>query len=67
MIHAEESQRLKRRMHQLYSQHCGRSYEEVEAALERDHFMTPEEAQSWGLVDHVYADRGEVEAASRPE
>jgi ATP-dependent Clp protease protease subunit len=63
MIHAQESERLKRRMHMLYSKHCGRSYEEVEVALDRDNFMTPAEAKIWGLVDHVYADRGEVEAA----
>ena len=61
MIHAEESMRLKRRMHQLYSKHCGRTYEEVEAALERDHFMTPEQARDWGLVDHVYHDRSQIE------
>ena len=63
MIHAQESERLKRRMHMLYSKHCGRTYEEVEVALERDNFMTPEQAKTWGIVDHVYADRGEVEAA----
>jgi ATP-dependent Clp protease protease subunit len=63
IIHAQESERLKRRMHMLYSKHCGRSYEEVEVALDRDNFMTPAEAKTWGLVDHVYADRGEVEAA----
>ncbi|MDB5527868.1 ATP-dependent Clp protease protease subunit [Devosia sp. UYZn731] len=67
MIHAQESERLKRRMHTLYSKHCGRTYEEVEAALERDNFMTPQEAKTWGIVDHVYADRGEVEAAGRPD
>lgn len=62
MIHAEESMRLKRRMHQLYAKHCGRSYEEVETALERDHYMSPEQARDWGLVDHVYADRSQLEA-----
>ncbi|GLQ09053.1 ATP-dependent Clp protease proteolytic subunit 1 [Devosia yakushimensis] len=67
VLHAEESQRLKRRMHNLYAKHCGRTYEEVEAALERDHFMTPEQAKDWGLVDHVYHDRGEFEALPRPE
>lgn len=62
MIHAEESMRLKRRMHQLYAKHCGRSYEEVEAALERDHYMSPEQARDWGLVDQVYADRSQLES-----
>ena len=62
MIHAEESMRLKRRMHLIYAKHCGRSYDEVEAALERDHYMSPEQARDWGLVDHVYADRSQLEA-----
>lgn len=61
MIHAEESLRLKRRTNNLYARHCGRTYEEVEAALERDRYMSPEEARSWGLVDHVYSDRTQLE------
>ncbi|OAM78711.1 ATP-dependent Clp protease proteolytic subunit [Devosia elaeis] len=61
MIHAEESLRLKRRTNNLYARHCGRTYEEVEAALERDRYMSPEEARSWGLVDHVYSDRSQLE------
>jgi ATP-dependent Clp protease protease subunit len=61
--HAEESQRLKARLNLLFAQLCGRSLEEVERTLDRDHFMTAEEAQSWGLVDHVHKDRGDVPAA----
>ncbi|ODT76322.1 MAG: ATP-dependent Clp protease proteolytic subunit [Pelagibacterium sp. SCN 64-44] len=60
MIHAEESLRLKRRTNQLYARHCGRTYEEVEAALERDRYMAPEEALAWGLVDHIYAERSQL-------
>ncbi|HEV7277614.1 MAG TPA: ATP-dependent Clp protease proteolytic subunit [Devosiaceae bacterium] len=58
--HAEESQRLKARLNQLYAQHCGRSIEEVERTLDRDHFMTADEARDWGLVDHVHRDRGSM-------
>lgn len=61
MIHAEESLRLKRLTNGIYARHCGRTYEEVEAALERDRYMAPEEAKSWGLVDHIYADRSQAE------
>lgn len=61
MIHAEESLRLKRRTNEIYARHCGRTYEEVETALERDRYMAPEEARAWGLVDHIYADRSQVE------
>lgn len=64
VLHAQESQRLKRLTHGLYAKHCGRTYEEVEAALERDHFMSPEQAKAWGLVDHVYADRSQLPVAA---
>lgn len=52
-IHAEEIQRTKQRMTRLYAQHCSRTYEEVERALDRDRFMTAEEALEWGLVDRI--------------
>ena len=55
--HAEEILKTKRRLNDLYARHCGRTYEEVEQALDRDHFMTAEEARQWGLVDHVYKSR----------
>jgi ATP-dependent Clp protease protease subunit len=64
--HAENSQKLKVRLNKLYAHHCGRTYEEVEATLDRDHYMTPEEAQAWGLVDHVQKDRGETELLAPP-
>ncbi|TDR37204.1 ATP-dependent Clp protease proteolytic subunit ClpP [Aquamicrobium defluvii] len=48
-IHAEEIQRTKRRMTRLYAEHCGRSYKEVEQALDRDHFMTAEEGLELGI------------------
>jgi ATP-dependent Clp protease protease subunit len=53
LIHAEEIQQTKRRMIRLYAEHCGRSYEEVERTLDRDRFMTAEEALEWGLIDRV--------------
>ncbi|MTJ83968.1 MAG: ATP-dependent Clp protease proteolytic subunit [Telmatospirillum sp.] len=52
-IHAEEMQRTKHRITSLYAKHCGRSYEDVERALDRDRFMTAEEALDWGLIDRV--------------
>jgi ATP-dependent Clp protease protease subunit len=54
---------MKHRMLELYSKHCGRSLEEVERTLDRDHFMNAQEAKAWGLVDHVYESRAAVEAA----
>ncbi|WP_280191250.1 ATP-dependent Clp protease proteolytic subunit [Delftia sp. PS-11] len=52
-IHAEEMLRTKQRVTRLYAQHCGRSCEEVERDLDRDRFMTSEEARQWGLIDRV--------------
>lgn len=53
LIHAEEIRQSKHRMTRLYAEHCGRSYEEVERSLDRDRFMTAEEALEWGLIDRI--------------
>ena len=57
LIHAEEMRLTKRRMTSLYARHCGRTYEEVEKTLDRDFFMTAEQAVEWGLVDTVISQR----------
>lgn len=53
LIHAEETRRVKDRMTRLYAEHCGRSFEAFENAMDRDRFMTAEEALDWGLIDRV--------------
>jgi ATP-dependent Clp protease protease subunit len=60
--HAEDIIATKRRLNELYSKHCGRTYEEVEKTLDRDHFMSADEAKAWGIVDMVVANRDEAEA-----
>ena len=57
--HAEDIIKTTRRLNEIYAKHTGRSYEEVEEKLDRDTFMTPEEAKEWGLVDHVIERRAE--------
>ena len=57
MIHAEYTQKLKRRLNEIYVKHTGQTYEEVEAALERDNFMSPEDAKAWGLIDDIVENR----------
>jgi ATP-dependent Clp protease protease subunit len=57
LIHAEEMQRTKRHMIRLYAEHCGRTYDDVERTLDRDRFMTPEEAKEWGLIDRILTER----------
>ena len=57
--HAEDIVKVKRRLNTLYAQHCGRTYDEVERTLDRDHFMTAEEARDWGVIDAVISKREE--------
>ncbi|BEM96545.1 TPA: ATP-dependent Clp protease proteolytic subunit [Serratia marcescens] len=53
LIQAEEMKRTKDRVIRLYAQHCGLNEEEVERVLDRDRFMTADEAAAWGLIDRV--------------
>lgn len=62
--HARDIIKMKRRLNEVYVRHCGRTLEEVEATLDRDHFMDPEEALNWGVIDKVLTSRAEVEGAS---
>merc|ERR1712093_786745 len=52
-IHAKEILALKKRLNEIYSKHTGKSVDEIKTALERDNFMTPEDAKSFGLIDKV--------------
>ena len=60
--HAEDIRYTKRRLNEIYVHHTGRTLEEVENTLDRDHFMSAEEAKAWGIVDHVYDKRSEADA-----
>ena len=57
MIHAEQTLKIKRRLNEIYSKHSGQPYEVVETALERDRYMTPEEALAWGHIDRIVTQR----------
>ncbi|MBN9448582.1 MAG: ATP-dependent Clp protease proteolytic subunit [Bosea sp.] len=59
LIHAREVESLKRRLNEIYVKHTGRPYEDIEAALERDNFMTSEQARDFGLIDKVIDKRPE--------
>jgi len=56
-IHANEIMSLKKRLNEIYSKHTGRTVEEIKNALERDKFMTPQEAKKFGLIDKVVEKR----------
>ena len=61
MIHAKEVEDLKKRLNGIYVEHTGRTYEEIESALERDNFMTADKAQEFGLIDQVITSREAME------
>ena len=56
-IHANEVLSLKKRLNEIYSKHTGKSVEEIKSALERDNFMTAQNAKSFGLIDEVVEKR----------
>ena len=56
-IHANEVLSLKKRLNEIYSKHTNKSVEDIKKALERDNFMTAEEAKKFGLIDSVVEKR----------
>ena len=52
-IHANEVLSLKKRLNEIYSKHTGKSVDQIKTSLERDNFMTPENAKDFGLIDKV--------------
>ena len=63
LLHAQEIQNIKRRLNEIYVKHTGQSYQMIEDTLERDRFMTAEQARDFGLVDKVISKRPEEPAA----
>ena len=56
-IHAKEIMALKDRLNKIYSKHTKKGESEIKKALERDNFMTPDEAKEFGLIDEVVEKR----------
>ena len=54
---AEEILELKQRLNNIYVKHTGQDYDTIERKLDRDTFMTAEEAKDFGLIDQVYERR----------
>src|SRR5579871_2372245 len=65
MLHAQEILNLKRRLNEIYVKHTGQTYKAIEEALERDKFLTADDAKSFGLVDKVIDKRLEDPAAAK--
>ena len=56
-LHAKEILELKDRLNKIYVKHCGQDIKNVEKALDRDNFMTADEAKEWGLIDEIVQNR----------
>ena len=59
LIHAQYTERLKKRLNEIYVKHTGQEYDAVHSALERDNFMSAEDAKEFGLIDHIFDHRPE--------
>jgi ATP-dependent Clp protease protease subunit len=55
--HAEDIMKVKKRLNDVYVHHTGRDYETIERTLDRDHFMSSEEAKEFGIIDEVLTKR----------
>ena len=60
-IHAKEILALRKRLNEIYVNHTGQPIEKIEESLERDNFLTPQEAKEFGIVDDVVVHRIEDE------
>ena len=58
-LQAKEILELKERLNKIYVKHCGQTLKKVEAALDRDNFMTAEAAKDWGIIDQIVDKRSE--------
>ncbi|WP_308909629.1 ATP-dependent Clp endopeptidase proteolytic subunit ClpP [Pseudokordiimonas caeni] len=56
-IQAREILKLRERLNQIYVQHTGQQLDVIEKAMDRDNFMSAEEAKAFGLIDEVYVKR----------
>src|SRR5271169_2617938 len=55
--HAEDIMKVKKRLNDIYVRHTGRDYDTIEKTLDRDHFMSADDAKDFGIVDHVIVKR----------
>jgi ATP-dependent Clp protease protease subunit len=63
-IQLEDMLKTKRLLNEIYVKHTGQTYETIERTLDRDKYMTAEEAKAFGLIDHVYEKRADGESSA---
>ncbi|NJM93034.1 MAG: ATP-dependent Clp protease proteolytic subunit [Rhodospirillaceae bacterium] len=66
-IHAREILAVRQRLNEIYVRHTGRTLAEVESRMDRDTFMSPEQAKEFGLIDDVVARREVVPAVTESQ
>jgi ATP-dependent Clp protease, protease subunit len=66
-IQAREILSLRARLNQIYVHHTGQPIDVIERAVERDRFMSPDEAREFGIVDEVVASRPRTDDAEKPQ
>jgi ATP-dependent Clp protease protease subunit len=59
-IQAREILYLRGKMNEIMARHTGRPLEQIERDVDRDRFMSAEEARSYGIIDHIITSRGEI-------
>ena len=64
-LHAEEILNLKKRLNSIYVKHCKQKLSKVETTLDRDNFMTAEEAKGWGIIDKIVDTRKNIEKTEK--
>ena len=64
-IHAKETLKIRDMLNKIYSRHTGQKISVIEASMERDNFMSPEEAKKFGLIDDIIEKRDNVKPAKK--
>jgi ATP-dependent Clp protease protease subunit len=65
-IQAREILYLRSKLNELYSKHTKKPLDQIEKDMDRDRFMSAEEAKDYGLIDHVISNLKEIEATKKP-
>ena len=63
-IQVEDMRKTKRLLNEIYVKHTGQDYDTIEKTLDRDRYMSAQEAKDFGLIDHVYEKRADSEVAA---
>jgi ATP-dependent Clp protease protease subunit len=66
-IQAKEILRMKDHLNQILVNHTGKTLDSIQRDTDRDYFMSAEEAKSYGIIDHVIANRQDLERLDKPE